>query len=186
MSRPVWPARSRPGPCSRKCPDRTPTHRVSSLTLDSLGGVPSRLARPVPGRQRAPRTTPPQAGFCQPTARSGGQRTPSFYAPGNNSENFLDPKLDSGPMRKWLVDRRSSNARADVVSPRWGSGGTELVVGPEIPGLRCAAMLLHAAGKASLLVAARPEPAALTRLLCFCSGLQVPHDLFEFRVESKP
>ena len=35
------------------------------------------------------------------------------------------------------MDSRPSNAPADVVSPRWGSRGTELGR-PEIPGLRCA------------------------------------------------
>jgi hypothetical protein len=92
---------SGPGPCSRKCPDRTPTPSpLFSWTLDhAFGGswtldlglawrcpVPSRLAMTVPGRRRAPRTTPPQAGFRQPTAPSIGQRSPRFYAPGNNSE----------------------------------------------------------------------------------------------------
>ena len=98
---------------------------------------------PVPTgneRPRPPARTPndsAQALSSQPTAPSGGQRTPRFYASGNNSENSVDPKLDLRPRRKCLVDLRPSNARAEVVSPRWGSRGTELGR-PEIPGLRCA------------------------------------------------
>jgi hypothetical protein len=108
-----------------------------SSTLDLLKRVPSRLTTTVSGRRRAPRTTPPQVGFRQPTAPSVGQRTPSFYASGNNSENSRNPKLDFRPRRKRLVAPRPSHGRAKAVSPRWGSGRTELVR-PEIPGRRCA------------------------------------------------
>jgi hypothetical protein len=100
QSRPVWqtspdraPVREsvRTGPRPRRLSSPTLDHAFGgSSTLDSRPWTcwkVSRLATTVSGRRRAPRTTPPQAGFPQPTAPSVGQRTPSFYASGNNSVN---------------------------------------------------------------------------------------------------
>jgi hypothetical protein len=111
-----------------------PSHRSCPVPIDPVPTFVSRwsnASRPawattVPGCRRAPRTPPLPAGFRQPTAPSVGQRTPSFYAPGNNSDNSLDPKLDwdRGGSAWWARGRRMG---AEVVSPRWGSEGIELV-----------------------------------------------------------
>jgi hypothetical protein len=78
-----------------------------TLDLGLAGRCPVSLGNDCPRLRRAPRTTPPQAGFSQPTAPSGGQRIPSFYASGNNSEIFLDSKAcDRGGSAGWTGGRR--------------------------------------------------------------------------------